>query len=595
MKKVILMLAAVCAASMGVCAHAEVIGEVLSTDIGTLIDFEPIKSYNINDYTYIKAEDLRDYGFDVAWNTEVRILSITRNPDAERKICMSKEDINIKKSEIEQRRHLYDVYSTDIKTYLDGEEISAFNVDGETLIQVDYLQKFGNFSYIDGERMVYIDMFAAAIDKAYENAAKSEDLNIAADDYSTTVYNGDTEDGKPCGAGRTTYRKDVPDGLRELNTTVTTGYYSGGVLNGNAYTNVSREERGGSAQGLNESFIYASYKDGKQDGLVMERYIKSVRYSPMQYEYMYKDGIKTGKYRISMVDKEYLYGFMVTEEGENDSDGEVINYEPYENDSPFVKLYRENLYDEFTVEKEDGTLYTNSKSKVFTLTDKVPEPIETTADIDNVKMISSNMDSLGRSGDTGARILLLTENGDVYYERRNFTDEGSAWLDDMDLSEPVKVFSDAKSVYAENSFFVIKNDDSLWFWDDEYYNREKTGLEFYSDGYEYTREPVKICEDVKKVSEGGGYVMVIKNDGTLWARGDNKYGQLGNGTNTNSEEFVKITENVSDVLCRGSSVFALKEDGTLWVWGNNSDGQLGIGNKISVNNPVQITKVYKLK
>lgn len=343
MNKKVMLIAAVFAASMGMCAHAEVIGEVLSTDIGTLIDFEPIKSYNINEYTYIKAEDLRDYGFDVEWDTEARTLSITRNPDAERKICMSKEEINIKKSEIEQRRHLYDVYSTDIKTYLDSEEISAFNVDGETLIQVDYLQKFGNFSYIDEERMVYIDMFAAALDKAYESAAKTEDLNIAADDYSTTVYSGDTKDGKPCGVGRTTYHKDVPDGLRELNTTVTTGYYSNGVLNGNAYTNISREERGGSAQGLNESFVYATYKDGKQDGLVMERQLKAVRYAPSQYEYMYKDGVQTGIYRISELNAEYLYGFVVTETGELDSEGDKINYIPYENESPFTKIYHENI------------------------------------------------------------------------------------------------------------------------------------------------------------------------------------------------------------------------------------------------------------
>ena len=38
----------------GTAAHAEVIGEVLSTDIGTLIDWEPIKSYNINDYFIYK-------------------------------------------------------------------------------------------------------------------------------------------------------------------------------------------------------------------------------------------------------------------------------------------------------------------------------------------------------------------------------------------------------------------------------------------------------------------------------------------------------------------------------------------------------------
>jgi hypothetical protein len=189
MKKIIVFFAVIVTLLLGTCVHAEIIGEVLSTDIGTLIDFEPIKSYNINDYTYIKAEDLRDYGFNVDWNEKARSLSITRNHEADRKICMSKEDINVKKNDIEQRKHVYYVYSTDIKTYLEGEEITAYNVDGETLIQVDYLQKFGNFTYSDEERMVYIDILRTELDRAYENANAPKDIEITYDEYSTTIYN----------------------------------------------------------------------------------------------------------------------------------------------------------------------------------------------------------------------------------------------------------------------------------------------------------------------------------------------------------------------------------------------------------------------
>lgn len=599
MKKIMAFLAVICTLSLGTCVKAEITGEVLSTDIGTLIDFEPVKSYNINDYTYIKAEDLRDYGFNVGWNEEARLLSITRNHEADRKICMSKEDINVKKNDIEQRKHVYDVYSTDIRTYLDGEEIAAYNVGGETLIQVDYLQKFGNFTYSDEERMVYIDILRTELDRAYENANAPKDVEIASDEYSTTVYNGEvkySDNGNvPEGIGRMTYSKNVPDGLKELTTTVTTGFFNGTTLNGNAYIENLHIERGGSRPGQSETITYSSYKNGEKDGLEIIKEIKT-DWSPLKmYEYTYVNGIQTGMYRKSEINSEYLYGFMVVEEGEKDKEGDTVNYVLYENNSPFVKIYHENCYNAFYVEKADSTLYSNSLSKVFTLMDTAPEPINTTPDIDNVKMIANSMTSLGESGDNGGRLLLLTDNGDVYHERRNYTAENAYWTDGLDLSEPVKVFSDAKYVYCENGYFVIKNDNSLWYWNDDYYNRQKTGNELYPEAAEIIKEPTKICEDVKSVSEGSGFMMVIKNDNTLWAKGNNECGQLGNGTNVNSDEFVKIMDGVSDVLCIGSYTVALKEDGTLWVWGKNDDAKLGIGNKVSQNIPVQITNVYKLK
>ena len=44
----------------------KIIGNVLSTDIVTFIDRTPIRSYNYQNHTYVIAEKLRDYGFDVA-------------------------------------------------------------------------------------------------------------------------------------------------------------------------------------------------------------------------------------------------------------------------------------------------------------------------------------------------------------------------------------------------------------------------------------------------------------------------------------------------------------------------------------------------
>ena len=44
------------------------IGWVLHTDIVAYIDDRPIRSYNINGYTYVVAEELAEYGFSVEWS-----------------------------------------------------------------------------------------------------------------------------------------------------------------------------------------------------------------------------------------------------------------------------------------------------------------------------------------------------------------------------------------------------------------------------------------------------------------------------------------------------------------------------------------------
>ncbi len=79
----------------------------------------------------------------------------------------------------------------------------------------------------------------------------------------------------------------------------------------------------------------------------------------------------------------------------------------------------------------------------------------------------------------------------------------------------------------------------------------------------------------------------------MWAWGDNTDGQLGDGTNNNSDNAVEIP-GLSDVIAisggtAGYHSLALKSDGTVWAWGRNSDGQLGDGTTVSKNTPTQVS------
>ncbi len=53
------------------------IGNYFETDIVTYLDVAPITAYNIGGRTYIHAEEMRNFGYQVVWNTEKWTLEIT--------------------------------------------------------------------------------------------------------------------------------------------------------------------------------------------------------------------------------------------------------------------------------------------------------------------------------------------------------------------------------------------------------------------------------------------------------------------------------------------------------------------------------------
>lgn len=92
------------------------------------------------------------------------------------------------------------------------------------------------------------------------------------------------------------------------------------------------------------------------------------------------------------------------------------------------------------------------------------------------------------------------------------------------------------------------------------------------------------------VSAGGTHTVALKADGTLFAWGSNRWGQLGDGTTTD-----KLVPTLSGTALTWSSVSAgefhtaaIRPDGTLWAWGFNQNGQLGDGSFVDKLAPTKI-------
>ncbi|MCX6865189.1 MAG: cadherin-like beta sandwich domain-containing protein, partial [Verrucomicrobia bacterium] len=100
---------------------------------------------------------------------------------------------------------------------------------------------------------------------------------------------------------------------------------------------------------------------------------------------------------------------------------------------------------------------------------------------------------------------------------------------------------------------------------------------------------------VISVAAGYGHSLALCADGTIATWGYNYYGLLGNGTNTDSN--VPVLVNREGVLA-GKTVIAvaagtfhnlaLCADGTVAAWGYNSSGQLGNGTTTSSSTPVVV-------
>lgn len=105
--------------------------------------------------------------------------------------------------------------------------------------------------------------------------------------------------------------------------------------------------------------------------------------------------------------------------------------------------------------------------------------------------------------------------------------------------------------------------------------------------------PVTVAETFSAVSIGGAHSIGLKSDGTVWGWGNNASGQLGNGTQDTktSPTLVTTPGGISGFTAIAAGVnhtLALDNLGNVWAWGLNSSGQLGNNTLVNQNIPVRV-------
>jgi alpha-tubulin suppressor-like RCC1 family protein len=79
---------------------------------------------------------------------------------------------------------------------------------------------------------------------------------------------------------------------------------------------------------------------------------------------------------------------------------------------------------------------------------------------------------------------------------------------------------------------------------------------------------------VKSFRINDDHALLLMQDNSLWSKGNNDSGQLGNGTLLDKTRIYKILDQVIAMDLNQKQSFAIRSDQTLWAWGENSDYSL---------------------
>ncbi|MDR0746336.1 MAG: hypothetical protein LBE89_00395, partial [Helicobacteraceae bacterium] len=102
-------------------------------------------------------------------------------------------------------------------------------------------------------------------------------------------------------------------------------------------------------------------------------------------------------------------------------------------------------------------------------------------------------------------------------------------------------------------------------------------------------------KNIIALSAGSYHSLALSSNGKVYATGDNEYGQLGLGNDTNKTSFTEVADlndkNITAIFAGDYHSFALSDDGKVYATGLNEYGQLGLGNTTDRNTFTEVSSL----
>ncbi len=191
----------------------------------------------------------------------------------------------------------------------------------------------------------------------------------------------------------------------------------------------------------------------------------------------------------------------------------------------------------------------------------------------------------------GEHTVGLRSNGTAWAWGQN----GNAQLGDNTLtskSSPVSVvggFTDWVHLSANRLHTAgVRASGTIWAWGNNNFGQ------LGNNAIAQRSSPVSVVggfTDWVQVSTGYRHTVAVRANGTAWAWGYNAFGQLGNNTTTSVSSPVSVVGGFTDwvqVSSGAGMTVALRASGTAWGWGYNIGGQLGDNGFGNRSSPVSV-------
>jgi alpha-tubulin suppressor-like RCC1 family protein len=187
-------------------------------------------------------------------------------------------------------------------------------------------------------------------------------------------------------------------------------------------------------------------------------------------------------------------------------------------------------------------------------------------------------------------VLALSGNGSVWaWGGNNNGPLGDGTRRDRALPQRIAGLPAMSAIATGNEFsLALEQNGNVWSWG-------WGGLGQLGDGRtgvsQLTPKALTTISGVTQLAAHYVHVLAVRQDGSVWAWGDNSYGQLGDGTTTDRSTPTKVTGLSNAVIAVSAGSFhslALDRSGNVWAWGYNVVGQLGDGTIVHRHAPVRV-------
>ena len=158
---------------------------------------------------------------------------------------------------------------------------------------------------------------------------------------------------------------------------------------------------------------------------------------------------------------------------------------------------------------------------------------------------------------------------------------------DSDSANSDNNITDSSPVFADNAAIAVnagelhscalRQSGTISCWGKNTYGQLGNGTQTDSS----VPDQVMSIADATATTTGSGHSCALHQTGTISCWGKNTYGQLGNGTQTDSSVPVQVADiaDATAITANWGHSCALHESGAISCWGNNYYGQLGNGQR----------------